>query len=110
MDLQEALYYVGVWAIGTLSGCFRSGRDGNYNGLWHLLSIGGVAGFLAVGVVAIGGFYAGGRGDVGCGIAAVVGALGREVTDTLLIDIAGGLTAKIKAVFSGNKREDSDDQ
>lgn len=100
MELQEVIYYVAIWIAGTVSGCFRAVRDGDNNGVAHLLSIGGVAGFLAVGVVAIGGFHSNGRAALGFGLACIVGALGREITDTILVDVAGAVAAKIRSIFN----------
>ena len=105
MDFNAIIYYSAVWLIGTVVGCFRAGRDGDFNGLIHLFCVGAISGSLAFGIVAIGGFYANGHGAIGCGTAAVVGTLGREVTDTLLIDVAGAISAKVRMIF-GTKDDD----
>jgi hypothetical protein len=99
MDYDQIIYFVGVWVIGTTAGCFRSARDGDYNGIGHLFSIGAVAGFLSFGVVTIGGFYTGGQLAIGCGVAALVGSFGREVTDLIIVDVSGAVSGWVKKLF-----------
>jgi hypothetical protein len=98
---EQVLYYIAVWSIGTAVGCCRCLRDGGFNSVIHLCSIGCVSGSIAFGFVALGDFYARDWGVIGCGLAALVASLGREVTDALLVDFAGAFRRYVRKKIFG---------
>lgn len=75
-----ALYWVGVWSIGTACGLCVAVVDRNYRNGWHLAALAVSAGFLAFAVVSI--CYPHGSGDGhslarGLGLSAIVGLSGK---------------------------------
>ena len=115
MEFAEITYFTVTWVIGTAVGCFRAARDRDYDSCLHLFSVGALAGSVAFGVVAIGGFHTGNRW-AGCGLAAVVGALGRNVIDTMLSDLGvalssagGAVTARVRQFFGQVKDDKPND-
>jgi len=107
MDYDKIGYYAAVWGIGSLVGCFRAARDDDFHGFIHLLSVGLVSGSLAFGIIAACGLYPSGRADLGLGVAALIGAMGRQVTDTILVDIGGSIAKKIQQLFGTKKDGDA---
>lgn len=75
-----ALYWMGVWSIGTTCGLCVCIIDRNYRNGWHLFALAVSAGFLAFAVVSI--CYPNGTGDGhsfarGLGLSALIGLSGK---------------------------------
>lgn len=88
MDYFAVIYFISVWLVSALAGCFRCVRNGEFKSIGHTISVAGVSGFFGLGVVCICSVDVndpGFNGSYYIGIASIAGLAGKEQKEILSI-------------------------
>lgn len=92
IDSIFAMYIATIWAVGFLSGVFRTAYNGNYRNVFHCFSTGVLAGLISVTVVGIWTSFVPvtpGNSMFFVSVSMVIGLSGRESIDFLKITTDG---------------------
>jgi hypothetical protein len=105
---QSVTFFAAVFLVAFCASITRSVRDSDFRSSWNLLGLGGSAGFLCVGVVAVlarRGDGADGDNWYWLGLAALLGLLGKEQDKVLRIIVGGVIRGFRQAIDEAEQKE-----